>query len=401
MPFSRLGLDAPLTKTVAMMGYTEPTPIQTEAIPPALEGRDVIGCAQTGTGKTAAFILPALQRMSDKRGIKTLVITPTRELADQIQKVAFACSKITRHRVTAIYGGVSYGPQEANLRRGMDMLVATPGRLLDLIQRRSVNLSQVEILVLDEADRMLDMGFWPDVKRIIGNVPKKRQTLLFSATISPKIMQTIGDTLSDPVSISIGRPATPVELIDQSVYPVAANQKIDLLIELLKQPEMERGLIFVKSKHRADRLARKLNSHGLATAPIHSGRSQAQRTRALADFKRGAHRFLLGTDVIARGIDVTDVTHVVNFDIPSNPEDYVHRIGRTARAGAKGTAISLLTCDDHGELRDIEKLIGHKLESQDMPGFRYNERPAPAAQPEKRRQQRRPQQHRRARMAVR
>lgn len=388
MAFRNLGLSSPLAQAVEHMGYRQPTPIQQEAIPPALAGRDVIGCAQTGTGKTAAFILPVLERISSKPGVKALVVTPTRELAEQIKGVAIACAKATRHRVAVVYGGIGYGPQEARLRAGVDLVVATPGRLLDLIGRRSVDLSRLEILVLDEADRMLDMGFWPDVKRIISTVPPKRQTLLFSATISPKILKVIGDTLNAPVSVNIGRAATPAELIDQSVYPVAAPQKTDLLLEMLKSGEMDRSLIFVRTKHRADRLSRKLKQQGLAAAAIHSGRSQAQRQNALNDFKAGRHRFLLGTDIVARGIDVEGVTHVVNFDIPSNPEDYIHRIGRTARAGRSGTAISLMAAEESGDLRNIEALIGRKLPCEDLPGFSYEQRSMPAVGPARPRRRR-------------
>ena len=389
MPFMRLGLKSSLAQEVAHMGYREPTPIQEAAIPEVLAGKDVIGCAQTGTGKTAAFILPTLQLISNERGVKALIVTPTRELADQIQEVAVACAKATRHRVAALYGGVSYRPQEEKLRRGVDLVVATPGRLLDMINRRSVDLSRVEILVLDEADRMLDMGFWPDVKRIMSNLPQERQTLLFSATMAPKTLDVISGALRRPVSVNIGRSATPVTLIDQSVYPVGSLQKTNLLIELLKERDMSRVLIFGRTKRRVDNLVRKLKNQGVEAAPIHSDLSQNQRQRTLAGFKDGRYRVLVATDIVARGIDVECVSHVVNFDIPSNPEDYIHRIGRTARAGEGGTAISLLSPEESRDLRDIENLIGQKLRREDLPGFNYTERLVPREAPARAGQQQR------------
>ena len=378
MPFTSLGLAEPLVKEVADMGYREPTPIQKAAIPEVLAGRDVIGCAQTGTGKTAAFILPTLQRISDKPGIKALVVTPTRELADQIHELALTCGKATGHRTVTLYGGVSYGPQEEKLRAGVDLVVATPGRLLDMIGRGAVRLSGLEVLILDEADRMLDMGFWPDVKRIIDFLPHQRQTLLFSATISPKILEFIGATLNKPVSIEIGRPATPVKLVDQAIYPVNAMQKTDLLLELLKGSDMQRVLIFVQTKRMVDRLFNILKRAGLPAAPIHSDLSQSQRQRTLSDFKTGQYRFLLATDIVARGIDIESVSHVINFDLPANPEDYVHRIGRTARAGEGGSAISFLDAAEIANLREIEALIGRLLPCKDLPGFNYRERFIPS-----------------------
>lgn len=379
MAFTRLGLELSLVEGIGMMGYNEPTPIQQQAIPHALAGKDIIGCAQTGTGKTAAFILPTLQLMSDKRGIKALVITPTRELAQQIEEVAQTCARYSGHKVTALYGGVSYGPQETKLRRGIDLLIATPGRLLDMMNRGSVNLSLVEVFVLDEADRMLDMGFWPDVKRVISALPRKRQSLLFSATMSPKVLEVIGDSLYQPVSIEIGPRATPVEAIEQSVYPVDAMQKSDLLIQLLKQKDMPRVLVFSRTKRRADYLCRALQRQHIAAAPIHSDLSQSQRQATLAGFKAGRCRVLVATDIVARGIDVENVSHVINFDIPSNPEDYVHRIGRTARASAKGAAISFLSAEEFGDLRDIEALIGRKLPCEDLEGFEYVSRFIPTS----------------------
>ena len=361
------------------MGYTEPTPIQKAAIPEVLAGHDVIGCAQTGTGKTAAFILPILQLISDKPVIKSLVITPTRELADQIQGVAVTCAKATGHKVVALYGGVPYPPQEKALKAGVDLVVATPGRLLDMMGRGLVDMSALEVLVIDEADRMLDMGFWPDVKRIINTLPDKRQTLLFSATISEKVTSVIGTMLRHPVTIEIGQTATPVELVTQSIYPVDAMQKTDLLLELLKLDDMTRALIFVRTKQRADRLFTILEQHGLEAAVIHSDLNQNQRQRALAGFKTGSVRYLLATDIVARGIDVESVSHVINFDIPDNAEDYVHRVGRTARAGEAGTAMSLFAAEELANLRDIESLIGQSLRCEDLPNFDYRERYIPSA----------------------
>jgi len=377
MPFKRLGLDGNLVESVQGMGYDEPTPIQVEAIPHALAGRDIVGCAQTGTGKTAAFILPTLQRISDKPGVKALVVTPTRELAQQIEEVAEACGRYTHHKIAAVYGGVKYMGQEDKLRDGVDMVVATPGRLLDLMNRRTVDVSGVEVFVLDEADRMLDMGFWPDVRRIINALPAKRQNLLFSATMSAKVLDVIGHTLDRPVAIEIGPRSTPVDTVNQYIYPVDAMQKDELLVELLKKREMERVLVFSKTKRRADYLAKMLERRGLAVATIHSDLTQAQRQQTLDGFRSGRHRILIGTDIIARGIDVENVSHVINFDMPSNPEDYVHRIGRTARAGESGTAISLFAAEELADLRDIESFIGKRLPVEDLEGFDYIERFVP------------------------
>ncbi|MHB1003890.1 MAG: DEAD/DEAH box helicase, partial [Thermoleophilia bacterium] len=368
MSFQELGLEGRLLKSVESMGYSEPTPIQRESIPVALEGRDIVGCAQTGTGKTAAFILPILQRLGKGGGVKALVVTPTRELALQIEEFARECSRFTNHRTVAVFGGVGYQPQVNKLRKGVDLLVATPGRLLDVQSRGDIDLSKVEVLVLDEADRMLDMGFWPDVKRIIRLLPDKRQNLLFSATMSPRVLSVIGDTLSRPVHIEVETSAKPVEAIDQSVYPVSANQKAELLVELVKRQKITRALVFARTKHRADRICRSLKRSGVKAAPIHSNRTQAQRQNALDDFKKGKCHVLVATDVVARGIDVDNITHVINYDMPTDPEVYVHRIGRTARAGTDGTAISFLDHDESMELRRIEGVIGTTNECRDLEG---------------------------------
>jgi ATP-dependent RNA helicase RhlE len=372
LSFNNLGLDERLLKAVRSMDYNVATPIQEQAIPSIIEGRDVVGCAQTGTGKTAAFMLPTLQRVrAGGRRPAALIVTPTRELALQIEGVAKKAARFTQHRVAVVYGGVGYGPQAAALRRGVDILVATPGRLLDLCTQGDCKLDRVEILVLDEADRMLDMGFWPDVKRILGLLPSNRQNLLFSATMSPEVMRVAGDTLHEPVRIDVAPPSKPIDKIAQSVYPVSGQQKVDLLLSLIQDHDLSRVLIFTRTKHRADRVARVLSKNGISGAAIHGNRSQSQRQQALEGFKRGKHKVLVATDIVARGIDVDGISHVINFDLPSVPADYVHRIGRTARAGKSGTAFSLFAPEEHSQLRDIEKTIGSVLACEDHDGFRY------------------------------
>jgi ATP-dependent RNA helicase RhlE len=372
LSFDNLGLDERLLKAVRAMGYNTPTPIQEQAIPAIIEGRDVVGCAQTGTGKTAAFTLPTLQRVKPgNRRPVALIVTPTRELALQIEGVAKQASRHTHHRVAVVYGGVGYGPQAAALRKGVDILVATPGRLLDLCNQRDCKLDRVEVLVLDEADRMLDMGFWPDVKRIMALLPSGRQNLLFSATMTPEVMRVAGDTLHEPVRIDVAPPSKPIDKIEQSVYPVNGQQKADLLLSLIQDHDLNRVLVFTRTKHRADRVARVLSKAGISGAAIHGNRSQSQRQQALEGFKRGRHKVLVATDIVARGIDVDGISHVFNFDLPNVPEDYVHRIGRTARAGKSGTAFSLFAPEEHNQLRDIEKTIGAVLACEDHEGFRY------------------------------
>jgi ATP-dependent RNA helicase RhlE len=381
MRFSDLGLDPAMLEAVDAMGYTEPTPIQRESIPHVLAGRDVVGCAQTGTGKTAAFVLPVLQRLGARRDKRprVLVVTPTRELALQIEEVARSCSRSTRQTSAVVYGGVGYEPQRTALKRGIDVLIACPGRLLDLVGTGHADLSGIEILVLDEADRMLDMGFWPDVRRILSHLPERRQTLLFSATMSPDVLRVIGGTLHDPVQVSVAPPATPIEAIDQRVYPVAADQKVDLLVRLLEERDLDRVLIFTRTKHRADKVCRNLGRSRINGAAIHGNRSQAQRQKALDGFKSGQYRVLVATDVVARGIDVDDISHVINFDLPNIPEDYVHRIGRTARAGATGTAISFLAQEEREHLTQIERMLGVRLPMEDVDGFDYAQRHVPEA----------------------
>jgi ATP-dependent RNA helicase RhlE len=374
LSFDNLGLEPRLLQAVASMGYTIPTPIQRDAIPVVLAGRDVVGCAQTGTGKTAAFVLPLLQRIPAKPGaIKALIVTPTRELAVQIDEVARAAARSTRHRTAVVYGGVGYDPQRRALKRGVDVLVATPGRLLDLVNRRDADLSKVEVLVLDEADRMLDMGFAPDVKRIMALLPEKRQNLLFSATMPKEILKLIDSTLDNPAHISVAPVTTPIEAIAQSIYPVGSQQKGDLLKSLIDDHNLGRVLVFTRTKHRADRVARQLERGGIRSAAIHGNRSQAQRQKALDGFKRGHSRVLVATDIVARGIDVDNITHVINFDVPNTPEDYVHRIGRTARAGRSGSAFTLFSPEEHDSLRDIEFTIGSVLDCTDHDGFCYRD----------------------------
>ncbi|MFN8544563.1 MAG: DEAD/DEAH box helicase [Candidatus Binatia bacterium] len=372
MSFDNLGLEPRLQQAVAAMGYTSPTPVQREAIPFAVGGRDVVACAQTGTGKTAAFVLPMLQRVPSGGGaVRALVVTPTRELAVQIEGVTRDAARFTRHRVAVVYGGVGYDPQARALRRGVDLLVATPGRLLDLHGRGDVHLGAVEVLVLDEADRMLDMGFWPDVRRILALLPPRRQNLLFSATMSPEVLRVIGSTLSDPAHVEIVRTTTPVAAVAQRVYPVGGLQKADLLVRLIEQQRLDRVLVFTRTKHRADRVAKVLDRSGIRGTAIHGNRTQAQRQHALDGFRRGQFRVLVATDIVARGIDIDDISHVINFDMPASPEDYVHRIGRTARAGRTGTALSFLAPEEHETLRDIERKIGTVLECTDLEGFEY------------------------------
>ena len=374
MSFDNLGLDPRLLQAVGSMGYTAPTPIQEQSIPAIVAGRDVVGCAQTGTGKTAAFVLPTLQRVSaGNRKPVALIVTPTRELAAQIEGVARQASRFTQHRVAVVYGGVGYQPQAKALRRGVDILVATPGRLLDLCNQRDCDLSRVEVLVLDEADRMLDMGFWPDVKRIMDLLPTRRQNLLFSATMTPEVMRIAGSTLHEPVSIDVSPPSKPIDKIAQSVYPVGSQQKIDLLLSIINDHKLERVLVFTRTKHRADRVAKTLERAGISGAAIHGNRSQSQRQQALDGFKRGRTRVLVATDIVARGIDVDGISHVINFDLPTVSEDYVHRIGRTARAGKSGIAFSLLAPEEHDQLRDIEKTIGAVINCEDHEGFTYSE----------------------------
>jgi len=364
--FSELPLSAALQRAVADRGYTRPTPIQLQAIPPLVEGRDLLGIAQTGTGKTAAFALPILQRLEQappKRSgrPRVLVLAPTRELAAQVKDSFAAYGKGSKLRFAVIFGGVGQQPQVDALRRGIDVLVATPGRLLDLMGQGHVDLSGLEVFVLDEADRMLDMGFIHDVKRVIKALPEKRHSLLFSATMPDDIARLAGTLLVDPVRVEVTPPATTVERIAQRVLYVEKSDKQKLLQAILEDDRIERTLVFTRTKHGANKVCEKLGKVGVGAEAIHGNKSQTARQRALSNFKAGTTRVLVATDIAARGIDVPGVTHVINFDLPNIPEDYVHRIGRTARAGRDGEAISFCDVDERAFLRDIEKTTKQKI----------------------------------------
>ena len=379
MTFAELGLRPELVRAVGSAGYTTPTPIQERGIPLALEGRDLIACAQTGTGKTAAFLLPILHRLAGgprSRRPRALIVTPTRELAAQIGEMATRYGAHLRLRNTVIFGGVGMEPQTRRLRGGLDILVATPGRLLDHLRRGQADLGHVEIVVLDEADRMLDMGFLPDVRRILGAVPAKRQNLFFSATMPNEIEDLIRRTTNDPAMLEVTRRATPVGAVSQIVHPVAMTSKNDLLTSLLKKPEMGQTLVFTRTKARANQLAKRLDKSGRRVAAIHGNKSQNARTAALAGFRAGSIDTLVATDIAARGIDVDGISHVVNFDLPTVPEDYVHRIGRTARAGASGHAISLAAPEERSQLAAIERLVGKAIPKEIVEGFSPGNAPA-------------------------
>jgi ATP-dependent RNA helicase RhlE len=371
--FSELGLSAPLLAAVAAEGYTTPTPIQYQAIPPVLGGRDLCGIAQTGTGKTAAFALPILQRLAAvpqrpaPQTCRTLVLAPTRELASQIADSFRTYGAGLRLTTAVVFGGVPIGRQRQQMARGVDILVATPGRLLDLIDNRWLTLSNVQVLVLDEADRMLDLGFIHALKRIVKLLPRQRQTLLFSATMPKAIAALAADYLSDPLKVAIAPAATTAERIDQSVIFVPSERKRDLLATMLRDPAFARVLVFTRTKHGADRVVRHLASTGIEAAAIHGNKSQPQRERALAGFRDGETRVLIATDIAARGIDVADVSHVINFELPNVPEDYVHRIGRTARAGNAGIAVAFCSGEERAYLRDIEKLTRCALRPMPTP----------------------------------
>jgi ATP-dependent RNA helicase RhlE len=384
--FSELGLIPELLRALKDASYEIPTPIQAQAIPVALRGGDVLGCAQTGTGKTAGFLLPTLQRLSRGKGgrLRALVLTPTRELAAQIGESAKTYGKYLSIRSTAIFGGVGIFPQTSRLRAGVDLLIATPGRLLDHMERGNVDFRALEVLVLDEADRMLDMGFLPDVRRILRALPSARQTLFFSATMPPEVERMIQETLKSPLLIQAGRRSRPVDTVRQVAFPVDATRKSDLLCHLLERGEMRQVLVFTRTKARADRLARHLVRTGRKVAAIHGNKSQNQRVQALNRFKSGKIEVLVATDIAARGLDVDGISHVINFDVPNVPEDYVHRIGRTARMEATGDAISLFSPEEGGFLRGIERLTGIAINREVVagfepsPGFERAEEEAPA-----------------------
>ncbi|VAX11901.1 ATP-dependent RNA helicase RhlE [hydrothermal vent metagenome] len=377
MSFDTLGLSADILRAISEQGYSEPTPVQSKAIPVILEGKDVLAGAQTGTGKTAGFTLPLLQRLSAKpinngrRPVRALVLTPTRELAAQVADSVQTYGRHLPLQSAVVFGGVKINPQIAKLRRGVDILVATPGRLLDHANQKTVDLSQIEILVLDEADRMLDMGFIHDIRKIMAMLPDKnaRQTLLFSATFSNEIKQLANRLLNSPELIEVARRNTAAETIEQRVHPVDKNRKRELLSHMIGVHNWRQVLVFTRTKHTANRLAQQLEKDGLTAAAIHGNKSQGARTRALADFKNGKVRVLVATDIAARGLDIDQLPHVVNFELPNVPEDYVHRIGRTGRAGNEGEAISLVCVDELKLLRDIERLLKRELPNEVIEGY--------------------------------
>ena len=387
MSFSDLGLAPELLRAVAENAYTEPTPIQARAIPAVLEGRDVLAGAQTGTGKTAAFVLPILQKLAglgagttpiggvnpDRRAPRALVLTPTRELAAQIAESAHTYGKYAAVRTQVVFGGVNINPQINGLRSGCDLLIATPGRLLDLAQQGAVNLRNVQVLVLDEADRMLDMGFINDIRKIIKLLPQKRQNLLFSATYSDDIRGLAEKLLHNPHSIQVAPRNAPIELVEQRAYRVQKEQKRHLLVHLIQEGQWRQVLIFTRTKHGANRLAQQLEGAGIQAAAIHGNKSQAARVKALDMFKRGQVTCLVATEVAARGLDIKELPQVVNYELPNVPEDYVHRIGRTGRAGANGEAISLVSSDETGLLRDIERVLRRAIPTLPTPVFKILE----------------------------
>jgi len=375
MPFTTLGLSAELVRAIADRGYSQPTPIQRQAIPLILQGRDILAGAQTGTGKTAGFTLPLLHRLHDRphrgggRPVRTLILTPTRELAAQVGESVEAYGKYLPLRSAVIFGGVKINPQIAKLRGGTDILVATPGRLLDHVRQGTLDLSRVEILVLDEADRMLDMGFIRDIRKILELLPRRRQNLLFSATFSDEIKALAGGLLDSPAEIQVARRNAPIEAVSQVIHPVDRERKRELLSFMIGSRDWRQVLVFTRTKHGANRLSQQLERDGISAAAIHGNKSQGARTRALADFKHGKLRVLVATDIAARGLDIDRLPHVVNFELPNVPEDYVHRIGRTGRAGNDGQAVSLVCVDEHRLLKDIERLLNQGLPREVIPGY--------------------------------
>jgi len=381
MLFQEFGLSAELLRAVEKKGYTEATPIQQQAIPEILQGRDVLGAAQTGTGKTAGFTLPILQHLQsstkNRRSIRALILTPTRELAAQVAESVRDYGAYLPFKTAVIFGGVSINTQIAKLRKGVDVVVATPGRLLDHMQQGTIDLSKVELLVLDEADRMLDMGFIRDIKRVLKILPKKRQNLLFSATFSKDIRNLANGLLDAPVEIEVAARNKPAELVNQVVHPVDKRRKRELLSHRIGTENWQQVLVFTRTKHGANRLAGQLADDGITALAIHGNKSQAARTRALSEFKSHKVRVLVATDIAARGLDIDRLPTVVNFELPHVPEDYVHRIGRTARAGQKGNAVSLVCVDEHKLLNDIEKLLGSNISKEVLPGYEPDKRIKP------------------------
>ncbi len=383
MPFSKLGLSAEILRAISDQGYHEPTPVQAQAIPPILSGLDVMAGAQTGTGKTAGFTWPILQRLKihsntstspARHPIRALIVAPTRELAMQVEESVRTYGKYLSLKSTVVFGGVNINPQIKELQSGVDMLVATPGRLLDHVQQKTVNLSKVEILVLDEADRMLDMGFLPDIKRILALLPAKRQNLLFSATFSDDIKKLADRLLNKPVLIEVGQSNAAADMVAHVVHPVDHNRKRELLSHIIKSQDLRQVLVFTRTKHGANRLAQQLQRDSIHSTAIHSNKSQPARIQALADFKSGKVRVLVATDIAARGLDIDELPHVVNFELPHVAGDYVHRIGRTGRAGSSGDAISLVCTEEMEQLKDIERFLKFRLPIKIVPGFEPNQK---------------------------
>jgi len=372
MRFDELNLAPELVRNVADLGYVIPTPIQQQAIPAALEGRDVLGRAPTGTGKTAAFMLPTLHRLRGNEGLRALVVCPTRELAIQVAESARDYARNSDLFVGVVYGGVPLDKELRDLRAGVDILVATPGRLIDHMERANVELGEVEVLVLDEADRMLDMGFKPQIDQILRRVPRERQTLFFSATMPNSVKSLAYEMLRDPVTVEAAPKVTTAEGVEQFVYPVEGREKPKLLLKILKQEEVESALVFVRTKFGADRLASELTRDGLKVEVMHSDRNMTQRVRALESFREGKVKILIATDVAQRGIDVEGISHVINFDAPKDPEGYVHRVGRTARAGEKGVAITFMSGGEIGDVAAVEHLLGYRISRVHVPGFSFH-----------------------------
>ena len=397
MLFKELALSAPILRAIEEEGYTNPTPIQIQSIPAVLKGGDLLAAAQTGTGKTAGFTLPILQRLmeskptttSARRQIRALILTPTRELAAQVQQSVLTYGKYTGLKSAVIFGGVGANPQINAIKNGLDILVATPGRLIDLMGQGHISLKEIEILVLDEADRMLDMGFLPDIKRILTSLPKARQNLLFSATFSAEIKALANTLLKSPALIEVARSNSTHEAITQKIHPVDKNKKQALLAYLIKANDWQQVLVFTRTKHGANKLVTQLEKDGITCMAIHGNKSQSARTKALADFKSGKITALVATDIAARGIDIDQLPHVVNYDLPNVPEDYVHRVGRTGRAGSNGVAISLVCIDELALLKDIEKLTKQTIPQEIIKGFEVD--PSIGAQPIKATRQARPQ----------
>jgi ATP-dependent RNA helicase RhlE len=380
LSFHSLGLDARLVRAIDELGFANPTPIQIGAIPPAHQGKDLLACAMTGSGKTAAFMLPVLNRLlvNPRRATRALVLTPTRELAAQIVEATQDFARHTSLKVAPIFGGVGHRPQEMAFRDKVDIIVACPGRLLDHFKESYGVLPDLEVLVLDEADRMLDMGFLPDLRRVLRHLPPRQQTLFFSATMPPPIAQLTREMLKDPIAIDVERQAKPATGVEQALFPVPGHLKGELIKRLIEQEQVRDAIVFTRTKHRADRLAKQLNSAGITAERIHGNRSQAQRVAALAGFKDGKFRVLVATDIAARGIDINELGHVFNFDVPEVSEDYIHRVGRTARAGATGRALTLCAPDEENEIRAIERAVGRALPRLKLPDFDYSAKAAEA-----------------------